>query len=91
MITDVVKFALENSLTDIGQITPEQRKELARAVHKGILVKGRGGRYPIVKTVYAAPGFDFVADREDGYRVFRLAAAVDDLMRAVRKAEGKSY
>jgi len=58
------KQALVYTLADIGQLTAEDRRELERYVRKGWLSKGRGGPFPLAKTVYARPGFDFAADRQ---------------------------
>ena len=63
-LTDFGRRVIAETITDIGQITPEQKKELNWLVSKGVLVKGQGGPYPKLKTVYAIKGFDFKADRE---------------------------
>lgn len=59
----IVKRALVYTVTDIGQITAADRSELEAAVRKGWLSKGRGGSFPVLKTVYARPRFDFMAER----------------------------
>lgn len=59
----IIKRAMLHTVTDIGQLTAEETRELNKAVKKGWLSKGKGGTYPILKTVYALPGFDFAADR----------------------------
>ena len=64
-LTRSVKVAMLHTLTDIGQLTAQERKELAYAVRRGWLVKGLGGGWPVLKTVYALPGFDFAADRKE--------------------------
>jgi hypothetical protein len=60
----IVERALDQTVRDIGQLTPEEQRELSKAVKHGVLSKGRGGPYPVVKTVYARRGFDFAAARQ---------------------------
>ena len=60
----IVERALVETVVNIGQLSREDCQELDKAVRKGWLSKGRGGPYPILKTVYAVPGFDFEADRQ---------------------------
>lgn len=76
-LTTIVKRALVETVTDIGQLTTQEKRELARAVKAGYLSKGKGGPYPVLKTVYAHPGFDFAADREYHYRQFLVWHALD--------------
>lgn len=76
IITPTVKRALLETVTDIGQLTAQEKRELTRAVKAGYLSKGKGGPYPIVKTVYAGPGFDFAADRAYHYRQFLFCHAL---------------
>ncbi len=64
VLTRIVVRAIQGTIVDTGWLTKDQRRELAYAVKYGVLVKGKGGPFPILKTVYAIPGFDFVADRE---------------------------
>jgi hypothetical protein len=64
MFTEIVRRAMAETVVDIGQLSKTERKELGAAIKAGILVKGKGGPYPVVKTVYASIGFDFLADRE---------------------------
>ena len=70
ILTEIVRRAMVYTLTDIGQITHEQQLDLDRAVRRGYLSKGKGGPFPIEKTVYAHPGFDFAADRARHYAEF---------------------
>jgi hypothetical protein len=60
----IVERALDQTVTDIGQLTPEEQRELSKAVKNGVLSKDKGGPYPILKPVYARRGFDFAADRQ---------------------------
>lgn len=52
-------------------------RELNYAVKHGVLAKGKGGPFPILKTVYAVPGFDFRADREAGVAEMMRAHMID--------------
>lgn len=60
----IVKRALVKTVTDIGQLSSSDRAILNRYVKRGLLSKGKAGPFPVLKTVYACPGFDFAASRE---------------------------
>jgi hypothetical protein len=60
----IVERALDQTVTDIGQLTPEEQRELSKTVKNGLLSKGKGVPYPLLKTVYARRGFDFAAARQ---------------------------
>jgi len=77
MLPEIVKRALVDTVTDIGQLTPTERRTLARYVKRGWLSKGKGGPYPRLKTVYACPGFDFDASRERYIEHAMKLAALD--------------
>ncbi len=77
ILTPIVKRALVETVTDIGQLTPAQLRELNDAVDAGYLAKGKGGPYPKSKIVYAHPGFDFAAEREFYRRQFLVWQALD--------------
>jgi hypothetical protein len=64
MLTEIVQRALTEAVTNIGQLSASEQRELNAAVRHGILSRGKGGPYPILKTVWAHPGFDFEADRK---------------------------
>jgi hypothetical protein len=64
VLPEIVKRALTDTVTDIGQLTDEDRRVLNRYVKRGVLSKGKGGGYPMLKTVYACYGFDFAAQRQ---------------------------
>lgn len=81
MLTDIVKHALVHTVCDIGQLTPQQKRELQAAVRRGYLSKGKGGPFPRLKTMYAHPGFDFIADRK---REVDAAMAIHDLEKRLR-------
>lgn len=61
--TEIVKRALTETVTDIGQLSHQEKLDLNYAVRHAWLEKGKGGPFPILKTVYAHKGFDFSADR----------------------------
>jgi len=63
-LSEIVRQAILKPITDIGQLTEQDRRELNKAVKAGLLIKGQGGPFPALKTVYAAPGFDIDAERE---------------------------
>jgi len=60
----IVKRALVETVTDIGQLSRSDLYQLNKYVKRGWLSRGKGGPFPILKTVYACPGFDFAASRE---------------------------
>lgn len=64
LLTDIVRKALIFTVTDLGQISIQQRRELDRAVDARVLEKGRGGPYAALKTVWAKRGYDFAGERE---------------------------
>ena len=64
MIEPIVERAILDTVVNIGQLSAAEIRQLDRAVERGWLSKGKGGPYPILKTVWAVRGFDFVADRQ---------------------------
>ena len=61
---EIVRQALTESITDIGQLSLEDKRTLNKYVKKGFLVKGKGGPFPKLKTVYAYPSYDFIKWRQ---------------------------
>lgn len=61
---EIVKRTLVETVTDIGQLSPSGRYQLNKYVKRGWLSRGKGGPYPLLKTVYARPSFDFAASRD---------------------------
>lgn len=84
MLTPIVTRALTQTITDIGQVTDAEKRELNRAVKAGYLSKGKGGGFPILKTVYAHPGFDFAADRREQVGIMLRAHAIDQALGVAR-------
>ncbi|HDY86701.1 MAG TPA: hypothetical protein ENH82_01130 [bacterium] len=63
MTPDIVKRALTETVTNIGQLSKHEIYILNKYVKKGWLSKGRGGPFPALKTVWAVPGYDFKEQR----------------------------
>jgi hypothetical protein len=63
-VADIVAHALETPVVSIGQLSPEQKKELEKAVRDGILKKGQGGGFAKTKTVYANPSYDIEGEHQ---------------------------
>lgn len=85
MLTEIVKRALVETIVNIGQLTPQEQRELNAAVKRGYLSKGKGGPFPALKTMYAHPGFDFIADRQREVDEAMRIAAWDERVRAAGK------
>lgn len=62
-LPEIVKRAMVETVTDIGQLSKADIYQLNKYVRKGWLSRGKGGPFPMLKTVYACPGFDFKASR----------------------------
>ena len=77
---NIVEYALNTPVVNIGQLTPQQTQQLQRAVKRGTLVKSIAGPYPKRKTVFHAPGFDAEGERQNELNRIRLIAALDDLV-----------
>jgi len=63
-IPEVVKVAMVSTVTDLGQLSKQQLRDLNKFVAAGVLIKGKGGPFPKEKTVYALVGHDIKANRE---------------------------
>lgn len=83
-LSEIVKRALVETVTDIGQLTPVDKRELERAVKLGYLSKGRGGGFPKEKTVYAFPGYDFAGERRLIVRQMMVLSHIDAVTRKLR-------
>ena len=83
-LPEIVKRALVSTVTDIGQLTPVDKRELERAVKRGYLSKGRGGPFPAIKTVYAFPGYDFAEARRMIVAEMMELAHIDAVTRRLR-------
>jgi hypothetical protein len=81
-IPEIVRCALVETVTNIGQLTPLEQRTLDAYVKRGWLSKGKGGPYPILKIVYAHPGYDFALWRE---RYVKHAMALADLDRLAQE------
>ncbi len=66
-----------NIIEDIGQFTDADRKFLNKAAKMGAISKGKGGEFPIIKTVYAPNGFDFEAHRAAVLNKVRIMSGME--------------
>jgi hypothetical protein len=62
-MTEIVRRAIVHTVVDLGQLQPHETRELAAAVRRGWLEKGKGGPFPKIKTVYAVRGYPFAEAR----------------------------
>lgn len=76
-LPEIIKRALTQTVTDIGQLSQQERRTLAAYVKRGHLSKGKGGPYPMLKTVYAVAGFDFAVHRAAHVRYMMHLAELD--------------
>lgn len=61
-ISDIVNDG--KPVENIGQFDTKTLQLLNKAVKTGMIAKGKGGEFPMIKTVYAPVGFDFTAHRK---------------------------
>lgn len=67
------KLLNENEpITNIGQLSKEEIRELEKLVRRGKIQKGKGGHFPKEKTVYAPLNFDIKTDRQKAYEEMLL-------------------
>ena len=82
----IVERALkEGHVTDLGQLTDEEVKALKAAVKRGVLKKGKGGGFPVLKTVYAHPDFDIQGQHAAELSRLDHAAAMDSVVRVMKE------
>lgn len=81
-LPEIVRRALVETVTDIGQLSKAEIYQLNKYVKRGWLSRGKGGPYPILKTVYAHPGFNFAASRERYVEAAMAAYEVEKRLRA---------
>lgn len=82
MIPEIVRRAMVHTVTDIGQLSKAEIYQLNKYVKKGWLSRGKGGPFPILKTVYAHPGFDFVASRQQHIDAAMAVYEIEKRLRA---------
>src|ERR1035437_7272313 len=81
----IVQRALtEGQVTDLGQLPSEGKNALEAAVRTGVLKKGKGGRIPVLKTVYAPPAFDIEGHHAAELAHLDRAAAMDSVVRGMK-------
>lgn len=81
-LPEIVKRVMVGTVTDIGQLSKSEIYQLNKYVKKGWLSRGKGGPFPILKTVYACPGFDFEASREQYVAAAMAAYDIEKRLRA---------
>jgi hypothetical protein len=84
-IPAIVTRAMVNTITNIGQLTDDDVKTLDKYVKLGYLSKGKGGCFPIIKTVWGCPGFDFTKQRSDALAEWKRLAEFDKQQMNFRK------
>jgi hypothetical protein len=81
----IVQRALtEGHVTDLGQLTGEEKQALKAAVKTGVLKQGKGGGFPVLKTVYAPPAFDIKGHHAAELAHLDRAAAMDSVVRVMK-------
>jgi hypothetical protein len=81
----IVQGALkEGHVTDLGQLTGDEKKALKAAVKSGLLKKRKGGGFPVKKTVCAPPAFDIEGHRAAELAHLDHAAAMDSVVRVMK-------
>lgn len=68
MIPKIVRQAMRETITDIGQLSEAEVATLEAYAKKGWLSKRQGGPYPALKTVWARPGYPFEGARAEAIR-----------------------
>lgn len=75
----IVQTAHRSPIADMGQLSHEQKNALESAVKKGLLKKGKGGGFPIAKTVYAHPSYDIAGEHQRQVSHLRAIAGLESL------------
>jgi|CZKM01.1.fsa_nt_gi hypothetical protein len=82
----IVQRALKDGhVTDLGQLTDAEAEALKAAVKNGVLKKGKGGGYPVPKTVYAHPEFNIEGHHAAELAKLHRAAAMDSVVRVMKE------
>lgn len=90
-LPEIVRRALVETVCDIGQLSRSEIYQLNKYVRKGWLSRGKGGPFPILKTVYACPGFDFNASRERYVSHLMTLVKLDQIARGKCCGCGKNH
>lgn len=88
MLKEIVIRALTETVTNIGQLSPQEIRELNRATRLGYLAKGKGGPFPLIKAVWARPDYDFAKERRAHVAGIMALAYLDDCAAKRRKLTG---
>ena len=86
----IVERALRETITNIGQLGSVAIHALNGAVKAGVLVRDRGGPFPALKTVWAAPGYDFAGERAKAEAEMQRAARIDFAAYTLRVARARA-
>lgn len=86
-LPEIVRRAMVETVTDIGQLSKAEIYQLNKYVKKGWLSKGKAGPFPRLKIVYACPSFDFEASRKRWVDYMMTLAELD--RRAAEQRAGK--
>lgn len=77
-VTPMTIRALRTTVMNLGGISHQDRLDLEYNVRHGFLSKGQGGPFPLLKTIYARPGFNFAADRFELVAEMKQLALLDE-------------
>jgi len=55
---------MKDVIVDIGQLTDADKKHLNKLVKNGLIQKGKGGPFLMIKTVYAPLWYDIEGQRK---------------------------
>lgn len=78
----IIHSAMVETVTNIGQLTKSELYQLNKYVKRGWLSKGKGGPFPMLKTVYAHPGYDFAGHRRAYVEEVMRLADIEKRLRA---------
>jgi hypothetical protein len=84
----IVQRALgrEQHVVNIGQLSSEEKHALEKAVKDVILKKGKGGGYPVLKTVYSHPDYDIEGEHKKSIEELKGWAKIDEENRKKRSS-----
>lgn len=90
-LPEIVRRAMVETVTDIGQLSKSELYQLNKYVKRGWLSRGKGGPFPKLKTVYAVPTFDFGASRERHVERAMMLAELDKQAREKHCGCGRQH
>jgi hypothetical protein len=85
----VVQRALgrEQHVVNIGQLSSDEKNALEKAVKDGILKKGKGGGFPVLKTVYSHPDYDIEGEHRKSIEELKNAQKMDEQNRKKKSSD----